>query len=388
MKKFIGYFFILLLTLGFTCFFDGKTGVIMIAFLLLVPLISLCIALITRNSIYVEIDSQPIINKNKKMMVNINITKRNALPTSFIEIKIFCTQHFKKDLDTDIYRTILFTERKSVIPYILTSKISGNAEIGIDNIYISDYLGMFRFKLEDIKVSNLNIAIIPHIHEINEISFFLRNIYDIICDDEEETQGTGLSTNATAGYEHREYVPGDSLRKINWKLSAKKGELMVRLDESISSMNITFVLDFIKEEYVSNELYELLLEERLIEGMLSMINSFVKQGIACNLMYVSGGAIKSVTLEKYEDVLVKAIDITKNKFNSNNKDNIILTEEIMKKSGVFIIYSMIYNQELYKSLDKASEKGISIHKIFPQIQGNKEGNMWRITEEYDVRKIN
>ena len=34
------------------------------------------------------------------------------------------------------------------------------------------------------------------------------------------------------GYEHREYVAGDSPRRVNYKLSAKKQKLMVRLDES------------------------------------------------------------------------------------------------------------------------------------------------------------
>ncbi len=389
MKKLLGYFFILLLTIGFTGFFDGGTGVKMLAFLLLVPLISLCIAIITKNSISMEIRSQAIVNKNKYVTINIDITKKNIIPTAFIEIKTFCTQHFNKNFDTDTYRTILFAEKKSTISYNLESKVSGNAEIKIDSIYISDYLGMFRFKLKNIKVNSLNITIVPDIHEINKTSVFLRSICDsIISDDDEETENTGLSTNSISGYEHREYVQGDSLKKINWKLSAKKGNLMVRLDEAVSSVNLTFVMDFIKEKYIANDLYELLLEERLVEGMLSMINSFVKQGITCDLLYVSNGILYSKTLSNSEDVLATAIDITKNSFTANTtKDSIMLAEGIMNKSGIFIIYGMVYNQELHKNLEKANDKGINIHKVFPQIQGAKGENTWRISEDYDVKKI-
>lgn len=389
MKRLLGYFFILFLTIGFTGFFDGETGVKMLAFLILVPLVSLCITLITKNSISMQICSQAIVNKNKNVIINIDITKKYILPTAFIEIKTFCTQHFNKNLDVDTYKTILFTEKNATISYNLESKVSGNADIKIDSIYVCDYLGMFRFKLKNVKVDSLNVTIVPDIHEINKTSIFLRSISDtIISDDDEETQNTGLSTNSISGYEHREYVQGDSLKKINWKLSAKKGNLMVRLDEAVSSVNISFVLDFIKEKYVSNGLYELLLEERLIEGILSMINSFLKQGITCDLLYVSNGILYSKTLSKSEDVLSTAIDITKNSFTTeNNKDSIILAEAIKNKSGIFIIYSMIYNQELYKNLEKANDKGINIHKVFPQIQGIKSENTWRISEDYDVKKI-
>ena len=163
---------------------------------------------------------------------------------------------------------------------------------------------------------------------------------------------------------------------------------MVRLDEVISSVNITFVLDFIRNKYISNELYELLLEERLIEGMLSMLNSFVKQGVTCDLLYVSNGIVKTKTLSRHEDVLATTIDITKTSFTDDNiKDSHILAEEIMNKLGVFIIYSMIYNQELYKNLERANEKGINIHKVFPQTQSIKSENAWLIGEDYDVKKI-
>ena len=90
-----------------------------------------------------------------------------------------------------------------------------------------------------------------------------------------------------------------------------------------------------------------------------------------------------------ENVLATAIDITKNSFTADTtKDSIILAEGIMNKSGVFIIYGMVYNQELHNNLEKANDKGINIHKVFPQIQGAKGENIWRISEDFDVKKIN
>lgn len=59
-------------------------------------------------------------------------------------------------------------------------------------------------------------------------------------DDEESTQS--LLTGGLPGYEHREYVPGDPLRRINYKLSVKKRALMVRKDENIAAESTDIIL--------------------------------------------------------------------------------------------------------------------------------------------------
>ena len=48
----------------------------MLAFLILVPIISLSIAIITLKSTSIEIKMSSIINKNKNTVVNIKITKK------------------------------------------------------------------------------------------------------------------------------------------------------------------------------------------------------------------------------------------------------------------------------------------------------------------------
>lgn len=52
------------------------------------------------------------------------------------------------------------------------------------------------------------------------------------CDDEDAEESVVTQSSGLLGCEHRPYVNGDPMRSIDYKLSAKHGELMVRLCES------------------------------------------------------------------------------------------------------------------------------------------------------------
>lgn len=62
-------------------------------------------------------------------------------------------------------------------------------------------------------------------------------------------------------YSLREYVPGDSLRRIHWKLTAKRNEPIVRVNESKTFGLSGIYIDNIRSRYHSEEDFEKLLEQ-------------------------------------------------------------------------------------------------------------------------------
>ncbi|MDE5834825.1 MAG: DUF58 domain-containing protein, partial [Ruminococcus sp.] len=83
-----------------------------------------------------------------------------------------------------------------------------------------------------------------------------------------------------------EYIIGDPLKRINWKLSTKKSKLMVRLDEASATIQPSIVLDLFRnstnpvEKAVSSE-------EKLLVSVFGLISLMIKQGIACSFTYYS-----------------------------------------------------------------------------------------------------
>ncbi len=55
----------------------------------------------------------------------------------------------------------------------------------------------------------------------------------------------------------REYVPGDAVRHIHWKSTAKTGALMIRQYEESQTARTAVLFDAVREEYASDDEYEL-----------------------------------------------------------------------------------------------------------------------------------
>jgi hypothetical protein len=104
-----------------------------------------------------------------------------------------------------------------------------------------------------------------------------------------------------AGHEHRDYIIGDSLKKVNWKLSAKRQKLMIRQDEAINPSKITFVLAGNKAtiippqkttlfgrqlDYSDENKEEYKRVEKQLENLLLMLKLFSANSIPCKIMYV------------------------------------------------------------------------------------------------------
>ncbi len=86
------------------------------------------------------------------------------------------------------------------------------------HLWVSDYMGLFRLPAR-LREDRL-FLVRPHIllpEQLPDMSRYLCNIT-------RPKPGGGYAEN----HELREYRPGDNLRQIHWKLSAKTGELIVR----------------------------------------------------------------------------------------------------------------------------------------------------------------
>lgn len=112
----------------------------------------------------------------------------------------------------------------------------GKHEIGPLEAVVTDPLGIFKFLV--IEDSLVEVDVLPRIESLPELSFrgsphsALYGFYDVAQ--------RGFSVNFSG---IRPYSPGDSLRHIAWKLTARTGELMVKEFERAVNSEVTVVLD-------------------------------------------------------------------------------------------------------------------------------------------------
>lgn len=269
----------------FTFYIDGEMGVILLSFLVFAPLLSLVLAVYGRNRIKVSFDCDGYVKKGSKLAVTVTVEKDGGLPFAFVDIKPEFSAVFGKSIKT--YRLSMLNERRKDFTFTAEAVTGGNGEISIDSVYSCGFLGFIRLKSKLPLPQPKNVGVIPEIPEIKASSQLFRSIADVVMtsdDDEENDTAMMFSANTTAGYEHREYVMGDPLKRINWKLSTKKSKLMVRLDEAVSSVQPSVLLDLFRSSSDTPE-NAVIGEEKLLVSVFGLLTLMAKQGIACAFTY-------------------------------------------------------------------------------------------------------
>lgn len=269
----------------FTFYIDGEIGVILLAFLILAPLTSLIFALLTRKRVRVSFTCDGYVNKGSVLKVTVTVTKTGSFPLGVVELILSASEVFGKPEGS--YRLAMFGADRKEFTFTVPAQTGGNGSIGIDSVYACGFLGFIRFRVKDGLPQPASVGVIPDIPEIKSSSELFRNIADIVLtsDNEEDDETSMLfSANTAPGYEHREYVQGDPLKRINWKLSSKRDKLMVRLDEAASSVQPEIVLDLFRRGD-ADPAAAILDEEKLLRSVFGLLTLLIKQGIACTFLY-------------------------------------------------------------------------------------------------------
>lgn len=298
MRNILSLIMIAILLYLFTFYMDGEMGVILTAFLLMAAAVSFGFSLYGRKRIRLSLDCDGYVKKGGELEVRITVEKDGSFPLGVVDIVCGASPVFS--VNKTVYRLSMLTGERTEFTYKLTAEIGGNGEVFVESVYSGGFLGFFRFKASQECPVSKNVGVIPDIPEISASSRLIRSIADtVITSDDDEANDTAMlfSANTSPGYEHREYVPGDSIRKVNWKLSARTPELMVRLDEAVSAVQPCIILDLFRNS--ADDVKDCLIrEERLLQAAFGLMTMLVKQGIACKFIYRdSGGGITSDTAD-------------------------------------------------------------------------------------------
>lgn len=283
----------------FTFYIDGEMGMILVAFTVFSPLVSLFFAVFARKRVKVSMNCDGYVQKGSKLTVSVTVEKTGRFPLGIIEITPRASEVFAQN--NKVYRVSLVLDDKKTFTYTVDAVTGGNGEIALDTVYSCGFLGFMRFTLTQEIPSPVSVGVIPEIPQIKASSQLFRSIADVVLtSDDEEENDTALmfSANTSPGYEHREYVHGDPLKRVNWKLSSKKNKLMVRLDEAVASVQPMIVLDLYRSGSAKPE-EAILGEEQIIRSVFGLLSLLVKQGIASTLIYF--GADGEVTAESVDN---------------------------------------------------------------------------------------
>ncbi len=216
-----GYIQALLFAVLFTVFISADIGWALIYLIGAAAVLSPLTLLISKKRFTAKLrDFSGVTEYGRNVSFDITLNKRGFCFIPYVEL---CAT---ANSSIHIRTSLLFRGTVNVSGNFRASH-SGLNTVTLDEVIIRDFLGLLQLRIPVDQTAHM--AVLPRVIEYDGPDI-PPNL--LPSEEEEVEEGNSVRQGGMPGYEHREYVEGDSPRRVNYKLSAKKQKLMVRLDES------------------------------------------------------------------------------------------------------------------------------------------------------------
>lgn len=178
---------------------------------------------------------------------------------------------------TDAVQNADFTiagRSESEFSFSVDMKHIGVYQVGVRKIWIRDMFGM----LEKQKTVNryYEICVKPNIYPLEDLQIDEK----LYLDTSEERRNTVPNGMDYVGV--REYVPGDSMKQIHWKLSAHSVNYMTRLSENSCQSDVAVLLDTAASPTDEEEL--MTLYDTLVETTFSILEELEHRDVVYSMV--------------------------------------------------------------------------------------------------------
>lgn len=236
------YFMFILLNLFMLLFLGNYLYFILLATMVVVPLATFLMVeglrpqvnVVARGASYVE-------QRGDEFLFALEVSNRSIFFANNALMDLKITNSLTGDEFTHTINFPINPLQVTKIEYPLKSDHCGIISVDIDHLYLFDLLNFFKIK----KHLGLHheIPVLPNpivLDNLDDLDF--TEGYSNL----EESHVKGNDTSEVS--EIREYIPGDKLQNIHWKLSAKKDNLMVKDHISLTSSQLILYVELAKTE--------------------------------------------------------------------------------------------------------------------------------------------
>lgn len=420
MRNLILFFGMVVFMYLYSYILGGETSMVMVYMLLFSPLVSILLIFPLKKRIDTSVDVPSYeVEKGGVVRVNVKLENKSFMPIPFINIEFCQPVNFWV---TGTYNEIISLGpfEKKVVTMEYTAKSRGVGEVGVSGIWLRDYINIFRIPLlknsDEERVTG-EVTVLPRLVSLKPTSKILLGSSESLKQEDSGTTNINLfSWNGEPGYEFREYMPGDPLHKVHWKLSARNETLMVRKDEGRGLSKKRLFLDsYIKPiqkkqgiktfyqflfgsspKYKDKSSYNiendiLMLEEKTLEALIAVANTSVKTGREVELWLYEDGKWNKYGITDSKTISEIHYRLASYKF--SNIPNLDLSKrlplnEIVEDEGksryLKGVQSTVFtgnpDNTLYKAVESFAEYGVIVDTVsIKSLSSGKVNNEERIT---------
>lgn len=307
--SFIVYICLLVLSFVPAVFLNSRIGYIPALMLMALFIFSLAYTLLLRLCIrYRCVCTEKTFFRQTTDTLRFEVKNIGFLIFPRVTVQLFCE-------NADVGKSLAFSldpHGSKTLDVSLCFEHIGWADAGIKSIKIFDLLGLFSFNIREKRM--IRIPVYP-------------KIWQLTRSPEERPGDISVSHAKRADKEMiyngvREYVAGDPLKTIHWKLSAHTRTYMTRVFDGSNQPPLSIFLDFSPPGFAVNDIAPLF--DAIVEAALSEAHAAIKLGLRPELHYFKDG--KTNTLSPQSVIELK---LAASKFTETNLTEVRQIEELM-----------------------------------------------------------
>lgn len=249
--------------------------------------------------------------------------------------------------------------------YNLPLPYRGRYDIGVKAIKIQDILGFFNFSIKT--KEKKSILVKPRVRLLAYKDVPVANI----------SEGFLASGYLEAGNDEmrdiREYVYGDSFRKIHWKLSSKLAKTLVKDTRNELDNDVLVILNLNKPE--TPDVTSIMKEDCLIEECVSLINYLLRRNVSVKFCFydLEPHWIRASTPPEFETVYQLLAEV---KFNYQYEFGAVMDYfvETEKNSNLAYIFSSTIDGDIINHSFDMRNKEFEVELYYIDIKGIAEGD--------------
>lgn len=284
-KNIIFYIICLILSCALFIKYNEYLFLLIFIFLIITPIIFICINFYVKRHLEFDIAlTSKSNNEDNLCNFNVKVSNKGLLPIRKLAIVLkYKNSKSSSKLSKKIIFTSVTSKSDEFLMCNIMSKHCGIIDITLEKVKIYDPFSI-TFLSKKIK-KKIACVVLPELYKeeqnIKRDSFYEEDE----CDDKVQYKNNYIN-NKSELVDYSEYKQGDSINKINWKLSAKKDKLFVKNYEGRESkIGLIIVENIIKE----NDSYE-----KILQKVFSISMNYIDNGINHKIVWYDNNTSKYV----------------------------------------------------------------------------------------------
>lgn len=210
------------LLVWFFLYFGSGVALALAVLMLLIPLISLPIHLYLKKHLNIKIEAAVSQRKGDEGSITVTIHNPTVFPALRIRCDLVVQNQLNREKHSQKIMTYALPKKKQKNTLRVGSEYCGRIRIAVPKVTLYDCFGLVGVRYSCETVTHMTVQ--PDTFETAVIL-----VPNSSSTDDSELYSQDLpGMDLTETYQIREYVPGDSIRQIHWKLSNKFDKLIVR----------------------------------------------------------------------------------------------------------------------------------------------------------------